>query len=153
MAKEKAYIHKWLGQHSRDDIGIKFPRITWNPTEGKLTATQTRVQKQIERQVKKRKAFWLCTSGFRSKDSINEVFFVDGGGWVLYCDGNSYGRSHSYLVEHSGHFFPFIDLKSKRCPLLFHYSKCGKWVWGINEEWYKDKCKKQGWTPKPIKTI
>ena len=67
MAKEKAYIHKWLGQHSRDDISIKFPRITWNPTEGKLTATQTRIQKQIERQVRKRKAFWLCTSGFRSK--------------------------------------------------------------------------------------
>jgi hypothetical protein len=152
MAKEKAYIHKWLGKHSRNEISIKYPRITWNPSEGKVSATQARVEKRIERQIAKRQAFWLCTSGFISKDSVNEIFFIDGGGWVDYCDGNSYGRSHRFFIEHSGHFFPFIDLR-KKCPLLFHFSRCGKWGWGTNEEWYKKMCKEKGWKPKPIKTI
>ena len=48
--------------------------------------------------------------------NFDEIFFIDGGGWVDYCDGNSYGRNHKFFIEHSGHFFPFIDLR-KRCPL------------------------------------
>ena len=148
MAKEKTYIHKWLGKHGKDFLGNNRPTITWKPVKGKVSATQTRIEKRIERLLKNKKSFYLCTEGFRSKNSINEIFFIDGGGWVLLGDGNSFGTSKSILINHAGHFFPFIEINNK-CPQSIHFSPCKKSPWGNNDQWLKNKYKKI----KPIKTL